>query len=99
MIEVREDPLAVTFAVRVSPRASRAAIAGIHGTALKVSLTSPPVEGAANAELVALLARALSVPKRAMAIVHGEKSRTKTVRIEGVGASAIHALVGGSIAW
>ncbi|HEY8427830.1 MAG TPA: DUF167 family protein [Sandaracinaceae bacterium] len=90
VIEEREGT--VRFGVRVSPRASRDAIAGVHDGALKVSLTAPPVEGAANAALIALLAKALDVPKRAVRITSGESSRIKRVEIEGVSAEAVRAL-------
>lgn len=61
----------VRFDVRVAPRASREAIVGEHDGALKVALTAPPVDGAANAALVALIAGALGVPKRAVTLVRG----------------------------
>ncbi len=84
----------VRFGVRVSPRASRDAILGVHDGALKVALTAPPVEGAANAALVALLAKALGVAKRAVTIASGEASRQKRVQIEGVTAAEVRRLFG-----
>lgn len=93
MLDVREDEEGVRFAVRVSPRASRAAIVGLHGEALKVSLAAPPVEGQANAALCELLAKALKVPKSNVHIVQGERSRTKTVRVSGVRAADVSALL------
>ncbi len=74
----------VEITVRVQPRASRSGIVGPHGDALKVRVAAPPVEGAANRELVRLLAKALGVPRGAVAIVKGEGSRTKVLRVEGV---------------
>ncbi len=70
--------------VRVIPRAGKSGIAGTRGDALLVRLSAPPVDGAANAELIQVLANALDVPKRAVSIVSGERSRQKRVRIEGV---------------
>jgi uncharacterized protein (TIGR00251 family) len=70
--------------VRVIPRAGKSGIAGRRGGALLVRLNAPPVDGAANAELIEVLADALGVPKRAVAIISGERSRQKRVRIEGV---------------
>lgn len=93
MLDVREDEEGVRFAVRVSPRASRGAIVGLHGEALKVSLAAPPVEGQANAALCELLAKALKVPKSNVHIVQGERSRTKTVRVSGVRAADVRALL------
>lgn len=84
----------VDFDVRVAPRASRAAILGVHDGALKIALTAPPVDGEANAALVAFLAKALGVPKSAVVIVRGERGRSKTLRVAGVDAAAVAALAG-----
>ena len=91
-LEVRTEEGAVVFPVRVAPRVSRSAIAGLHGGALKVALTAPPVEGAANAALVKLLAKKLGVAKSAVTIVRGERGRDKQVRVAGVDAAAARAL-------
>lgn len=72
------------LAVRIVPRAGRSGLAGVRDGALLVRVNAAPVEGAANAELVELLARLLGVPKRAVTIVAGERSRLKRVRVEGV---------------
>jgi uncharacterized protein (TIGR00251 family) len=93
MLNVREDAEGVSFQVRVSPSASRSAVLGEHDAALKVSLAAPPVDGKANAELIKLLSKALGVPKRAVEIAHGEQSKTKTVRVLGVRAEHVHALI------
>jgi len=82
VIEPTADGVAIT--VRVIPRASRSGLAGTRGDAVLVRLQSPPVEGAANDELVALLASALRVPKRAVSIVAGDRSRQKRVRVVGI---------------
>lgn len=79
-----ESDGAVTFAVRVIPRSSRNELVGMQGDALKVKLTAPPVEGAANAALIAFLAKRLGVRKSAVSIVAGERNRDKRVRVEGV---------------
>jgi len=79
----------VTFEVRVAPRASRNAIAGVHEGALKVSLTAPPVEGAANEALRKLFAKALGVPKSNIEIIRGERARNKVLRIRGVSREAL----------
>lgn len=69
--------------VLAQPRASRDAIVGVHDGQLKVALKAPPVDGEANAALIAFFAKALRVPKRAVSLVQGESSRRKTVRVEG----------------
>ena len=70
--------------VRVIPRAGRTGFAGLRDGALLVRLAAAPVDGAANAELIALIARALRIPKRDITIVSGERARSKRVRIAGV---------------
>lgn len=79
----------VLIAVRVVPRAARAGLAGTRDDALLVRLNAAPVEGAANAELIEVLADALGVPKRAVSITVGERSRRKTVLVRGLSADDI----------
>jgi uncharacterized protein (TIGR00251 family) len=74
----------VQFNVRVIPRASKPGIAGTRDGALLVRLQSPPVEGAANSELIEVIAGAFGVPKRDVAIVSGERARLKRVAIAGL---------------
>lgn len=71
------------FRVHVQPRAKRSGFAGRHGDALKVRLAAPPVDGAANEELVRVLAEALNVPRRAVRIVAGLMGRDKVVEVDG----------------
>ena len=77
------------IAVKVIARASKSAVSGIRDGALLVRLCAPPVDGAANAELLDVMADALGVPKRAITITAGETSRRKTLRITGMSAAAI----------
>lgn len=70
--------------VHVQPRAKRAGIAGRHGDALKDRLSAPPADGAANDELVRLLAATLGVPPRVVTITAGHTARRKAVRVEGL---------------
>ena len=95
MLRYTETDGAVTFAVRVVPRASRSEVAGEHDGALRVRVAAPPAEGAANEELVRTLARALNVPTRAVEITGGRHSKTKQVRAAGVEARRLLALVAG----
>lgn len=80
-------------AVIVKPRSSRSAILGAHDGALSVALNAPPVDGAANAELVKLLARALSVRKSDVTIASGQTGRRKLVDISGIDAATFRARV------
>jgi len=72
----------------VIPRAPRSRVDGLRGDAVLIRLAAPPVEGAANEALIAFLSEALGVPRRSIAIVSGEKSRDKRVRIEGLDEAA-----------
>ena len=92
MLRYTEKDGAVTFQVRVAPRASRSKIAGEHDGALRVRLTAPPVDGAANEELVRLLARELKVRVSAVEIVSGHSSRTKSVLVRGADSLALQKL-------
>jgi len=84
MLRYTEADGSLIFTVRVAPRASKSAVAGERDGALKVRVAAPPVDGAANEELVKTLAKALSVPTRAVEIVSGHSSKTKTMRVSGV---------------
>lgn len=82
-LRISERGDGVEVDVRVQPRASREAIVGIHDGALKIALSAPPVDGEANAALVAFVAKSLGLPKSAVTIVRGERGRSKTLRIVG----------------
>ncbi|MBL0217304.1 MAG: YggU family protein [Myxococcales bacterium] len=94
-MKLTEHPGGVTFDVLVQPRASRAKIGPIHDGRLKVSVTAPPVDGEANAAVIELLAKSLGVSRGSVEVVAGASSRRKTVRIAGVAATAIEALIDG----
>ena len=88
-MEIAASPGGVTFYVQVQPRASRDAIEGEHGDALKIRLTAPPVDDRANEALV----QRLNVPRAAVRIVAGEKRRRKRVVVSGVKREQVLALV------
>jgi uncharacterized protein len=94
MIALRETAPGVSFLVRVQPRASRTAISGIVGDAVKVALAAPPVEGKANEVLIRFFAELFEVPRAAVEIVSGELSRHKVVRVAGVSAEFVRARLG-----
>jgi uncharacterized protein len=94
MIDCLEEKDGVTFKVRVVPRASRSGFAGEHDGALRVRLAAAPVDGAANKELIALIARALKVQKSAVEITSGHHGKTKRIRVVGTNCQAIMTLVG-----
>lgn len=80
--------------VRVVPRAGQSGIAGVRDGALLVRLAAAPVDGAANAELIAVLADALHLPKRSIQIVSGDRSRAKRVHVDDMDAAAVLAALG-----
>jgi uncharacterized protein (TIGR00251 family) len=88
---IASTPAGVVIRVRVVPRAGRSGLAGTRDNALLVRLNAPPVEGAANAELLDVLSEALDVPRRLLTIVSGERSRSKRVLVAGVDAAAVEA--------
>jgi uncharacterized protein len=93
MIPIRESSGAVTFSVKVHPRAKKDAISGTLGEALKLSLTSPPVDGRANQACIEFFAKLFKVPRSSITIAAGEASRNKVVRVEGISAdTAVAAL-------
>lgn len=91
---LRVQPVAggVRFSVHVQPRASNSEVAGVHGQALKVRLAAPPIEGAANAALVDLLASLFAVGRRAIRIVAGATSRAKVVEVDGISVDDVQRL-------
>ena len=88
-LHLSEQAAIVTLPVRALPRAPRSALDGVVEGALRVRLAAPPVEGAANRALIALLAEVLGVPKRDLSIAAGEHGRRKLVRIAGLDADAV----------
>ncbi len=79
----------VRLQIRIVPRASRNQVDGVQGASLKIRLTAPPVEGAANKALMAFLAKKLGVPKRTIYLVRGEHRRTKQIVVEGISAAEV----------
>lgn len=78
--------MSARLTLHVQPRARRTEVAGLHGDAIRVRLAAPPVDGAANDELVRFLAERLGVARRAVRIVAGAAARRKVVEIDGVAA-------------
>ncbi len=74
----------VIIKIKVEPRSSKSGIIGIYGDALKVKLTSPPVDGKANKELIEVLAKGFGIHKKNVEIISGQSSKNKTVKLVGV---------------
>jgi hypothetical protein len=88
---IRDRPAGVELDVRVIPRARKTEVAGLRDEAVLIRLAAPPVEGAANDALVAFVADWLAVPRRAVHILSGERSRRKRLSIDGATADLVRA--------
>ena len=86
---IRQFDWGVEVDVQVIPRARKTEPDGVRGDALLLRIAAPPVEGAANAALIEFFSTLLRVPRRAIRIVSGERSRRKRIAIDGVGAEAV----------
>lgn len=93
-LKIHEDAGEIRFPVHARPRSKRSRIEGVREGALDVALRSVPEKGAANDELVRLVAAALDVPKRSVRLVRGESSRAKTLAVEGISAAELRARLG-----
>jgi len=89
MIPIHENASAVSFAVKVRPRAKKNAVTGVVGDALKVALTAPPVDGKANEACIEFFAKLLKVPRSSVTIAAGQTSRNKVIRVEGLSAEQV----------
>jgi len=83
-IQVKPCKEGVQFAAAIQPRASRNQILGIHNQSLKIKLTSPPVDGAANQACIKFLAKAFGISPSRVSIVRGDTSRNKIIQFEGM---------------
>lgn len=91
MIDFTEKDGAVIFAIRVVPRASRTEVAGEMDGALRVRISAPPVDGAANDELIKFVAKRLGVSRSDVEITSGNASKQKLLKIAGVTAEQLRA--------
>ncbi|MFO0621978.1 MAG: DUF167 domain-containing protein [Polyangia bacterium] len=80
---IRQSPSGILVDVWVAPRASRDSIGGLHGDRVKVAVSAPPVDGAANEAVRIALAKALGVAKSHVEVVSGQKGRQKTLAVSG----------------
>lgn len=90
-LNLRAQGAATVLDVRAQPRAKRPGLKGIREGALEVALRAPPVDGAANEELVRTLAELLGVPRRAVTVLRGASARGKAVSIEGISPDEVRA--------
>jgi uncharacterized protein (TIGR00251 family) len=90
-LKLVEKDFEVRALVRAKPRAKKSALLGVRDGALAVAIAAPPVDGAANAELVSTLSRALGLPKSCVRIALGEGGRSKVIAITGLSAEDVRA--------
>ncbi|MCE9672471.1 DUF167 domain-containing protein [Myxococcus stipitatus] len=88
-------PDGVELAILVQPRASRTRVVGEHDGLLKIQLAAPPVDGEANAALVEFLAKQLGLSRRDVTLVAGDTSRRKRLRLTGIDAARVEAVMSG----
>jgi hypothetical protein len=81
----------VSLNVRLVPRSSKNEVVGPYSESIKIKVTSPPVEGAANAALITFLAKLLKCPKSSVTILSGHRSRDKRLQVVGIGVEEIEA--------
>lgn len=93
MLRIVPTATGVRLSVRVQPRASANEIAGLYGDALRIRLTAPPVEGAANEALVDFLSGTFEIARRNITIVAGSSSRLKIVELTGITEDRVRRLV------
>jgi uncharacterized protein (TIGR00251 family) len=86
---LRETAVGVVLTLKVIPRSSVNAVAGVQADALKLKITAPPVDSAANAEVVRFLAQVLDVPRSAVQLLRGATSRHKQVQVVGLSGSQL----------
>ena len=89
----KDDDRGLVIDVHVVPRAARAAVGPMIGDRLRVAVTAPPVDGAANAAVIDAVAAAFGVRRSAVSIVRGESGRRKTLRVAGIDRAALDRLI------
>jgi len=94
VIPIRDTPQGATFSIKVHPRAKLVGITGEVGEALKLSLTTPPVDGRANQACIDFFAKLLKVSRSSVTIAAGESSRNKVIRVSGLKSEEIRSRLG-----
>jgi len=90
----REEPDGVTLFIKAQPRANKNEIAGVHGAELRIKVTAPPVDSAANEALVRFLAEVLGLPRNQVQLTRGASARHKAVKVFGLKAEEVKQRLG-----
>ena len=91
---VRDSQEGAVLSIKLQPRASRNQVSGIHGSELKISVTAPPVDSAANQALINYLSELLDRPRSAIELLRGHTSRHKTLLIRGLSSAQLRQKLG-----
>lgn len=83
-MNIQEYPDGVTIKVRVQPRAAKNEVSGLFGDAVRLRLTAPPVDGAANAACIEFLSGLFKIPKQQIEIISGFTGRNKIIKLYGI---------------
>ncbi|MDO7787959.1 DUF167 domain-containing protein [Desulforamulus aquiferis] len=94
MIDIKQDDMGVVIKVRVQPRSSKNCLAGEFEGAIKVRLTAPPVDGAANAACCKFFAELFGIAKSNVEVLSGHTGRNKLLRINGISAKGAREVLG-----
>ena len=94
-LDVRDSAEGARLSVRVKPKASKSRVVGVREGALEVAVAAPPVDGEANATLIAFLSKTLGVTKSALTLISGERSRLKVLSVAGLTATELRAALSG----
>ena len=95
-LKIRETSAGLEIQLHVLPRAKRSELAGLHNGAMKIRVTAPPVDDAANRAIIEFFANLLDVPKSGIQILAGAKSRDKTIQIKGLKINRFLEMVSGT---
>ena len=87
------DGNSISLSIHVQPKASRTRIAGLHGDAVKLCITSPPVDGKANGAVIQFFAKLFKIPRASVTIASGEASRDKRLVLAGISATQAEAVL------
>jgi len=92
-LELKSLDGAVELGIWAKPRAGKSRLVGVRNGQLEVALAAPPVDGAANEELIRVLASHFGIPRSRVELVSGQAGRTKRVRLRGLAEEAVRALL------
>lgn len=91
---LKEHPRGTLLSLKIQPRSSRNQVVGLQASALKIKLTAPPVDGAANRMCLEFIAKEFGLPRSAVVLVSGAKARQKTLLLENLAVAQVDRIIG-----